>query len=94
MHERLSMSKIWTARDLGDAKILKVLCGSERAQAKKKSKEKPWSDVVAMAEADPAMPPKSWKEGMLAWAEQVYAARRKVDRSRKAMMNALREAAG
>lgn len=93
MHQRLSMSKIWTARDLEGAKLLKVLGAKERAPAKKK-KEQSWADVVTMAEADPAMPPKTWQEGMLAWAEKVYLARRKVERSRKAMMNALREAAG
>ena len=92
-HERLRMVRTWTERQLDGAEVIQVI-SSKRPTRKKKRKKKPWSETVAIAEGDPALPPPNWEGGLLAWAETVHAARRKVDRSRKAMLAALKEAAG
>lgn len=93
MHRRLGMCKIWTPSQLRGATLVKVLGAAEGRNHQRERQEPSWSEVVAMAEADPALPPRDWRDGMLAWAEAVYAARRRVERGRKAMMQALREAA-
>lgn len=93
-HQKLSMLRTWTQRQLQNAEFCQLLPMSEPKSRKKRRKKPEWSEVVARAEADPAIPPRDWKGGLLAWAEVVYAARRKVERSRKAMMQALKEAAG
>jgi hypothetical protein len=93
-HQRLRMLRTWTQRQLEQAVLHKILPMSEPRDRKKRRKVTEWSETVAMAEGDPAIPPRDWTGGLLAWAEVVYAARRKVERSRKAMMQALREAAG
>lgn len=94
IHRRLGACRIWSASQLRDAKLVRVLDGSDDAPRTRHRDTPSWGEVVALAEADPAIPPSSWKYGMLAWAEAVYSARRKVDRGRKAMLQALREAAG
>jgi hypothetical protein len=96
-HRELSMLKTWTARQLAGATLVEVLSSELAAKPKTKQtkpKRKPWNETVALAEADPSVPSPDWDGGLLAWAEAVHTARRRVDRGRKAMMEALREAAG
>ncbi len=93
MHRKLRMLRTWTVRQMAQAEFIKVLPASEPRAKKKRRLSSEWSETVQVAEGDPAIPPRDWESGMLAWAEIVHAARRKVDRSRKAMLLALREAA-
>lgn len=93
IHKKLQMSKTWTSRQLREARVIQILNGASQGAPKKQRTPPPWNEIVLRAEGDPANPPADWEGGLLAWAESVYAARRKVDRSRKAMMEALREAA-
>lgn len=96
-HRELTMLKTWTARQLAGATLVAVLSNEPAAKPKPKRakpKKNPWNETVALAEADPSVPSPDWDGGLLAWAEAVYAARRRVDRGRKAMMDALRDAAG
>ena len=94
MHQKLGMCRILKPRDLHNASLVGVLCEEEPCPTTtNRNRKRPWNEVVAVAEGDPATPPRDWRDGMLAWAEAVHAARRKVDRSRKAMMQALRESA-
>jgi len=94
-HRELTMLKTWTSRQLADATLVAILSGETVAKPKpKKPKRNPWNETVALAEADPSVPSSDWDGGLLAWAEAVHTARRRVDRGRKAMMEALREAAG
>ncbi len=95
MHQKLTMCRIWKAPELKGAKMLQVLSpGQGGATKTAKTRKRPWNEVVALAEADPAIPPSDWEDGLLAWSEAVHNARRKVDRSRKAMLKALHETAG
>lgn len=93
-HKKLGMFKTWTRHQLRGAKFVKILASKTNQHQPRRRRAAKWSDTVVIAEGDPAIPPKDWEGGLLAWAESVHAARRKVDRSRKAMMQALREAAG
>jgi len=93
-HKKLTMLKTWTRRQLEGATFVAVLPSVDKPSPPKRRRKAQWSETVAIAEGDPATPPKDWEGGVLAWAEAVHAARRKVDRSRKAMMQALHEAAG
>jgi hypothetical protein len=100
-HQELMMLKTWTSRQLLGATLVEVLSGEAPAKTKAKAKTRakkprrnPWNETVALAEADPTVPSPDWGDGLLAWSEAVHAARRRVDRGRKAMMDALRQAAG
>lgn len=92
-HERLRMLRTWKRRDLTDAELIGLVDRTEKPAQPKRQRSSEWSETVALAEADPTLPPSDWEKGLLAWSEVVHAARRKVERSRKAMMQALREAA-
>jgi len=91
-HTRLGVLRTWTGHQLLQAKVLRVLPQEQKKRRPPARRTRPWSDVVALAESDPTQPPPDWQEGLLAWAQKVQAARRQVDRSRKAMLEALREA--
>jgi hypothetical protein len=93
-HKNLHMLRTWSARQLEDAILVAVLPAAEVAAKPRRRCCSEWSETVKVAEGDPANPPREWDGGMLAWAELVYAARRQVERSRKNMLKALREAAG
>jgi hypothetical protein len=94
-HAELGMLRIWRPRQLTAAKVVQVL-GCEPAAEPRRSRKRrlEWDQAVEIAAGDPARPPADWDAGELAWAEAVHAARRQVARSRKAMLRALKQAAG
>jgi len=93
MHQRLGMCRIRKGHELRQAGVVRVL-STDEGQAAPTPKKRSWRETVALADGDPTLPPRDWQGGLLAWAEAVYGARRQVERSRKAMIQALNEAAG
>ena len=95
--ERLSLLRIWRPAQLADARVVAELPSEpvppSRTRARKRRPRAELSDAVRVAASDPDRPPDEWEGGQQAWAEAVQAAKRSVDRSRKAMLKALREAA-
>ena len=94
-HAKLSKLKVWRPNDLEGGTVLQELpCELVRKPRRRRKGRADWSKAVAVASGDPKNPPDDWEEGQLAWAETVAAARRRVERGRRAMMRALKAAAG
>jgi hypothetical protein len=95
-HAKLTMLRIWRGQELAGCRIVKVLTteGPSAPPARRRRRKPDWAEAVEVAAGDPLRPPDDWQAGQIAWAEAVHTARRQVDRGRRAMVNALKKAAG
>ncbi len=94
-HAKLALLRVWRPKELEDCCVLGELAHEATAPPPPRRRRKPdFARAVEIATGDPESPPDGWESGQIAWAEAVHNARRQVDRSRKAMIRALKEAAG
>lgn len=93
-HAKLALLRVWRARELEACRVVGELPAEAAAPPPPRRRKKPdFAKAVEIATSDPLTPPADWDAGQIAWAEAVHSARRQVDRSRKAMLRALKEAA-
>ena len=82
MHQELRVLRTWTAKELEGATLRRIIDKTSTRSPRQSLRSLSVGEIEALAESDPAIPPPHWEGGLLAWAQRVQAARRRLRRIR------------